>query len=114
MTYLEQQQKGKELLANLTQKAWESSAFKEQLINNPVAAIGEITGKDVSFLNDRKIVVQDQTDSSVIYINIPAQPNIDDMQLTEEELEMIAGGVTPFYVAGALVGFGLAWAASNL
>jgi len=36
------------------------------------------------------------------------------MQLTEEELEMIAGGVTPFYVLGAAIGFGLAWGASHL
>lgn len=79
-----------------------------------MAAIGQATGKDVSFLNDKKIVVQDQTDSSVIYINIPAQPNTDDMQLTEEELEMIAGGATPAYVLGAIIGFGLCWAASKL
>jgi class IIb bacteriocin, lactobin A/cerein 7B family len=114
MTYLEQQQKGQQLLAILTQKSWESPTFKEQLINNPVAAIGLATGKDVSFLNDKKIIVEDQTDSDVIYINIPAQPNLDDMQLTEEELEMIAGGVTPFYVLGAAIGFGLAWGASHL
>lgn len=110
MQYLETQQKAQQFLSGLTMKAWESPAFKEQLINNPVAAISEFTGKEISLPADKKIVVSDQTDNSVIYINIAGQPNVDDMQLTEEELELIAGGVTPAYVAGALIGIGICWA----
>lgn len=111
MKYLEQQNKAQQLLTTLAQKAWESTTFKEQLINNPIAAIEEATGKDLSKLNDKRIVVEDQTDESIIYLNIPAQPSIDNIQLTEEELETIAGGLSPTvaYVAGAALGIGICW-----
>ena len=36
MKYLESQQKAQEFVSNLTMKAWESPAFKEQLVNNPI------------------------------------------------------------------------------
>jgi hypothetical protein len=107
---VEQQEKGADLLKNLTQKAWKSAAFKDQLINNPTATIEQVTGKSLKDLGDKRIVVEDQTDESVIYINIPAQMDINELELTEEELEMIAGGVTPVvYVVGAGVGYGLCW-----
>jgi hypothetical protein len=108
MTYLEQQQKGVEFLGTLTQKAWESQEFKNLLINDPKTAIEQVTGKDLSSL-DRRIIVTDQTDPSAIYINIPSPPDADMMELTEEQLELVAGGVTPAYVAGVVVGVGVCW-----
>jgi hypothetical protein len=39
----------------------------------PVATIQQVTGKDQQIFNDKKIVVEDQTDESVIYLNIPAK-----------------------------------------
>jgi hypothetical protein len=107
---IEQQKKGAELLQTLVQKAWESTTFKEQLINNPVAAIEQVTGKDIKDLGDKKIIVEDQTDESVIYINIPAKISLSELELTEEQLEQIAGGITPAaYVAGAAIGLGVCW-----
>lgn len=115
MSLLEQQNKAQKLLVQLTEKAWESPEFKEHLMNNPKEAIGELTGADMSFLKDRKIVVTDQTDGSVIYINLAAKPNLDDLELSEEELEMIAGGwVILGYIIGAGIGFGLAYLASGV
>lgn len=109
---IEQREKGAELLKILAQKAWESTAFKEQLIKNPVTTIEQVTGKDLKNLNDKRIVVEDQTDESVIYLNIPAKvSNFDELELTEEQLEQIAGGITPTvaYVAGAAIGIGVCW-----
>tara|TARA_B110000240_G_C13046209_1_gene261350 strand:+ start:95 stop:451 length:357 start_codon:yes stop_codon:yes gene_type:complete len=101
---LEQQERGKQLHQELVQKAWESAAFKEQLINNPEATIAEITGVKSKTTNDVKIVVEDQTDENVIYLNIPQNVNIDNFELTDEQLEMVAGG-SPFYALGvAIVG----------
>lgn len=116
MITLEQQEKGAELFKVLAQKAWESASFKEQLIKNPVAAIEQVTGKDLSDLN-RRIVVEDQTDSSVIYINIPAKIDFNELELTEEQLEMIAGGITPVlgaYAVGVAIGVGACWVASHI
>jgi hypothetical protein len=105
---IEQQEKGAELLKTLAHKAWESATFKEELIKNPVATIEQVTGRSITNLGDKRIVVEDQTDESVIYLNIPAKININELELTEEQLEMIAGGVTPLaYVAGAVIGIGV-------
>ncbi|WP_257669657.1 class IIb bacteriocin, lactobin A/cerein 7B family [Parapedobacter tibetensis] len=105
---LEQQEKGAELMKTLTQKAWESASFKEQLVKNPVAAIEEVTGKKLANFDDKRVVVEDQTDESVIYLNIPAKIDINELELTEEQLETIAGGVTPAaYVAGVALGIGV-------
>lgn len=115
---VEQQEKGTELLKTLAQKAWENSAFKEQLIKNPTATIEQITGISQATIN-KKIVVEDQTDESIIYLNIPAKINYDELELTEEQLEMIAGGLTPVaavacYAVGVGIGLGLCWLASKL
>jgi len=40
-----------------------------------------------------RIVVEDQTDESIIYLNIPRKVNLDEFELTDEQLEMVAGGI---------------------
>ena len=92
---LEQQQQGVDLLENLIKKSWESATFKEQFIANPESMIKEVSGIDFKEPNGKKIVVEDQTDDSIVYLNIPAEPNLDDLALTEEQLELVAGGATP-------------------
>ncbi len=112
---IEYPEKGAELMKTLAQKAWESSTFKEQLIKNPVATIEQVTGKNVTMLVNKRIVVEDQTDESLIYFNIPAKPNFDDLVLTEEQLETISGGtslVCGAYVLGVCIGYGVCWALS--
>lgn len=62
------------LYAEIVQKAWEDTAFKAELVVNPVAAIEKLTGKKLNLPEGKTIVVRDQTDESVVYINIPATP----------------------------------------
>jgi Fe-S cluster biosynthesis and repair protein YggX len=87
---LEQQEKGKELYQELVQKAWESAAFKEQLISNPEKTISEIIGVNPS--SNARILVEDQTDSNIIYLNIPRKFDANEIELTDEQLETVAGG----------------------
>lgn len=101
---LEQQEKGKELHQMLVQKAWESATFKEKLINNPYKTISEITGSNIS--NDVKLVVEDQTDSNIFYINIPRKFDVDEIELTDEQLETISGGGD--LITGATIAAGVA------
>jgi len=87
-----QLKKSNEVLQTLIRKSWESATFKEQLISNPAATIEEVKGKPVSS-KFGKIVVEDQTDSNIIYLNIPRKlESIDDFELTEEQLELVSGG----------------------
>lgn len=97
----EQQKQGAELIQTLVEKAWESANFKDQLINNTQETIESITGTKIN--ENFKFKVEDQTDSSIIYFNIPQKPNIDELELSDEQLNMVSGG--EFIAAG--VGLGL-------
>ncbi|GAA3522382.1 hypothetical protein GCM10022393_41170 [Aquimarina addita] len=83
------------LLQTIVHKAWESEAFKQELIAHPIKVIEEVTGECITLPKGKTIIVRDQTDESMVYINIPAEPNMDDMELNEEQLEIIAGGGKP-------------------
>ncbi len=87
----EQIDKGQEIYQELVTKAWESATFKEQLINNPESTIAEVLGKPDSKI-DTKFVVEDQTDNNTIYLNIPRKVNFDDIELSDEQLEIVSGG----------------------
>ncbi|UZO82187.1 NHLP leader peptide family RiPP precursor [Aquimarina sp. ERC-38] len=92
MTSTEQQQKGQEILNTIIKKSWEDESFKQELIANPVAAIEKLTGKKLNIPEGKTLVVQDQTNKHFIYINIPTKRDLDDIELNEKELEIIAGG----------------------
>ncbi len=77
-------------MATLAQKAWKSAAFKEQLVKDPAATIKEVTG--YTFAENVKVVIEDQTDESVIYLNIPRKVDYNNFELTDEQLELVAGG----------------------
>ncbi|MEC5171708.1 NHLP leader peptide family RiPP precursor [Chryseobacterium nepalense] len=80
------------MYAEIVQKAWDDAGFKNELVNNPIEAIEKLTGKKLNLPEGKRIIVRDQTDESSLYINIPAKPNNDDIELNENQLEMVAGG----------------------
>ena len=88
----EQQIQGAELIKTLAERAWASSSFKEQLIKNPAKTISSVTGRDITLPENTMMVVEDQTDNSVIYLNIPRKVSHTDLELTDEQLEAISGG----------------------
>lgn len=100
----EQQLKGQELYSELVHRAWENPAFKKQLIENPKSVISEYFDSEISLPEDIKVVVNDQTDQNTIYLNIPAKLDLNDFELTEEQLEMMAGGIFPAIIAGIAIG----------
>jgi hypothetical protein len=84
------------LYAEIVQKAWEDTAFKKELVANPLATIEKFTGKKMNLPEGKTLVVRDQTDESTVYINIPANSqNPVDVELNEEQLEAVAGGMGP-------------------
>ena len=84
----EQLQKSQQFYSDLIAKAWEDAKFKERLVANPNETLTEYLGKEI---ND-KIIVQDQSEEGVIYINIPKKVNMDDVVLSDEALDMVSGG----------------------
>ena len=84
--------KEQQVLQQVINEAWENEAFKKDLMANPVEAIEKLTGDKLQLPKGKELVVRDQTDENTIYINIPAAKEVD-AELSEEELETVAGGV---------------------
>ena len=90
MITLEKQKSGLELVNKLIEKSYESSSFKNELLNSPYTAIESVYGSPIS--KKMNIVVEDQSNSDFIYLNIPVKPNLETMELSDEQLEMVSGG----------------------
>ena len=87
---LSQEQK---VLKSVLQKAWEDANFRKRLVEDPMNTIEAFAGVKIKMPEGKTLIVNDQTDSSKVYINIPEEPLMDNMELDEEQLEAIAGGV---------------------
>ena len=85
--------KEQKLFQEVVSKAWEDNAFKNELITNPVDAIEKLTGVKLNLAEGKTIVVRDQTDESTVYINIPAEQKMEDVELNDAQLEAVAGGI---------------------
>lgn len=90
------------MYAQVVAKAWEDAQFKSELMSNPLETIEKFTGEKLIIGQGQKFVVADQTDESTVYFNIPRKVDIDTLELTEEQLEMVAGGT--WEAAGVVLG----------
>lgn len=104
------------LNAQVVQNAWDDVQFKNQLIANPLETMEKLTGHKINLPAGKKLVVIDQTDESTVYFTIPRKVDMSTLELTEEQLEMVAGGITPTIIPA--IGYGicvgiLIWAASH-
>jgi hypothetical protein len=56
-----------------------------------------LLGKGVKLPEGKKIAVVDQSDDTTFFINIPAKPKMEelDVELNEEQLDFISGGGEP-------------------
>jgi hypothetical protein len=103
---LNKENRDQELYNSIINKCWEDASFTQKLVANPSQTISDTFGSKFTAPKGKKLVVLDQTNSSVININIPAMPAIEDLELTDEQLEAVAGGGTPI-VYGIAVGVAL-------
>jgi hypothetical protein len=96
----------KNIFEQVVEEAWNNPAFKASLIENPVAAIKALTGQDIKLpAGIDRLVVKDQSNPETAYLNIPVQLNMEDAELTEQQLEVVAGGV----VDGGIYDGGCCW-----
>ncbi|KQM19133.1 NHLP leader peptide family RiPP precursor [Chryseobacterium sp. Leaf201] len=81
-----------EVLQSVLSKAWEDQTFRKNLIEDPVNTIENFTGVKIVLPEGKTLIVIDQSDNSKVYMNIPAEPDFENMELSEDQLEDIAGG----------------------
>lgn len=81
-----------DILNAVVSKAWKDPAFKANLISNPHETVEEFLGYRVKLPDGKKIAFVDQSDNSTIFINIPAEPDMEDVELDEEQLDIVSGG----------------------
>lgn len=79
-----------EVLYNVLQEAWKDPEFRKRLVQNPVEEIERLTGARIVLPEGKTLVVNDQTDTSKFFLNIPTHP--DDIDLTESQLDAMTGG----------------------
>ncbi len=88
----EQQNNTEEFYGKLVEKAWNDENFKREILENPKEAIESLFETKFDLPNDTKIVVEDQSNPNYIYLNVPRKVSINDFELTDEQLEQVAGG----------------------
>lgn len=96
-----QQKQSEEIYRRLIARAWEDDSFKKDLVNKPVITIENFKEEKLVLPKNTQIVVDDQTDISKIYLNIPRRIDLTDFELADEELEMVSGGI--FFVTAGYV-----------
>lgn len=86
--------KEQQILSNVIEKAWEDESFKANLIasSDPMAFIEEFAGEKLNLPNKTAIKIADQSDPAVCYLNLPPEPDMENLELNDEQLEMVAGG----------------------
>ncbi|VEP15570.1 Nitrile hydratase-like protein (modular protein) [Hyella patelloides LEGE 07179] len=95
-----------EIEAHLVAQVWKDETFKQQLLANPKVVIEREFGVQLPATLNVQVM---QEDADTLYITLPAPPpNVNEDELSEEDLEAVAGGITPAVAAGAGIISGIA------
>jgi hypothetical protein len=92
-----------EIEAHLVAKTWKDESFKQQLLSNPKAVIEKEFGVQLPAELNVQIV---EEDAQTLYINLPMRPDFSGTELSDRDLEAVAGGGTPSLAVAATVIFG--------
>lgn len=81
---------GDNVIKKIIARSWEDPIFKQELIDKPIETIEKVIGKKIGISPDIKLKVIDQSNPSVIYLNIPHEDV--SRELSDAQLESIVGG----------------------
>lgn len=81
-----------ELEAKIIARAWEDEEFHQKFLADPKAMFEDYMGTK---LPDSLVITAHQEDADHLHFVIPAKPAVDLDDLSDEDLERIAGGVEP-------------------
>ncbi len=83
------------ILSQVINEAWNNPSFKQELMATPQEAVMKLTGETFSLPEGKTLEVCDNSKPGVVYLNIPEAPNMENLELTDAQLEVVAGGMIP-------------------
>jgi hypothetical protein len=89
--------------AHIIANAWKDETYKKELLNNPRAVIEREF--NVKLPSDVNVIVMEEN-SSNFYFVLPMRPNFSRTELSDEQLEAVAGGIAPL-IGVAAIGAGV-------
>jgi hypothetical protein len=92
----EQRKTRKDIETHIIPQAWKDDAYKQELLSNAKTVIEREFG--VQLPDELNVHVMEE-DSTNLYFVLPARPNLSNAELSEDQLEAIAGGNTFDFVA---------------
>ena len=87
--------KDQKILQRVLTEAWNNPTYKAELIANPTEAVKNLTGENFTLPEGKTLEVCDQSNVDKVYLNISPRPNFDNVELTDHQLEEVAGGRVP-------------------
>jgi hypothetical protein len=85
----QQAQTRKDIESRIIAKAWKNEAFKQEFLSNPKPIIEQEFG--VELPAELNVSVYEENSTSLYFV-LPILPQIEGRELSEEELESVAGG----------------------
>lgn len=97
------------ILAAAIEKSISDSSFKSQLMNNYESAIASLGHGELEFSNNKSILFVDKSSSHYsddlisessqnVIISIPENITVDNLELSDKDMEAISGGINPLYM----------------
>ena len=91
----------KDIEAQIIAQAWKDEAYKKELFSNPKAVIEREFGVQLPAEVSLKVMEENPTN---LYFVLPMRPDLSGAELSEEQLEAVAGGsTTACLVTGAVI-----------
>ncbi|MBD2243788.1 NHLP leader peptide family RiPP precursor [Nostoc sp. FACHB-888] len=82
----------KDIEAHIIAQSWKDEAYKQQLLNNPKSVIEREFG--VQLPSEVKVQVLEENPTTLYFV-LPVRPNLSGAELSDEQLEAVAGGTSP-------------------
>lgn len=92
----------KEIEAHITAKAWKDETYKQELLSNPKAIIEKEFG--IHFSEEVNLQVLEENPNTLYFV-LPMSPMAATQELSEEQLEEVAGGLIGAALTAAYLGY---------
>lgn len=89
----------KDIEAHIIAQTWKDEVYKQQLLSNPKAVIEREFGVQLPAQLSVQVLEENPT---TLYFVLPMRPDLAGAELSDAQLEAVAGGFTPAAVTAAV------------